>query len=1235
MKLIEAQIKSWKDFWANKFFHIFRNSLKQEIGYLQSESLLENFSVNSITPLQIKSPGAITEQNLSSKFLSKTDLEDITVTICFSGPQYFELFLGQIPKMTDRGTFIINGEERRIIGWLGPRPGLFFSKEISGNECRYIATFVPDKGNRIKLEVSLKEKKLKKYSPFCVGEIDIDWFKKENEVQYKLINDILKKFKINLKNNNSITPKRLTKVFNKLIRISNLIPLLNKNKGMSYVRSGVADKNAIVSNKQKMLEIYPHTLGKRQLKLSVKCGYKKRIAAFDFLKYLGYEDETIESRYGISRPKNKARYSSKKVKKDMDSCFVSSFGRDQIKEKLQGLPGISTVEQKEDRLTISDISNTLKLLEGLTLNEIQEQVDCLRLECLFDDKYSLSRKRIHLIGNVIEPVVEDAFKSIWSAVNIRIKEIHKEQRSPLSLKIFMDIFQNILEKKDREKCLLKFTRGIIRFFSSSPLSRIISHMNLMETVSLMQKVTFFRSEGDIYQGMTQDRHLREIHWSYYGRICPVDTSLGEDVGLTFSLTKNADVDINGIIRVPYEKIIRENEKTNISSHIEDLSVEDEKKYCIAYAGQEKNIEDNQKVLARKAGDDLVMVESSEIDYIEFTSGQQFGWTVLLIPFFRHNDANRATMAVNEMKQTLPLQSPETPMIYTIFEKKLLEETRQYLPAETFSKPDNAPRLYNGRNLIVGYMPYYGYNFEDAIVISKSAAEKLCSIEYEKKTIEINKKYKTCVGRKTTVYKLETTKEIPNPAPNIDDLDENGIIKSKPGGTMVCEGDVLVGKVLNILEKGKNRRIDLSVRVGSGEVARVVKVESSKINDDTEVVTISLEKKRKVKIGDKLANRHGNKGVISLILPDNRMPYFRDKKSKQNRPLEVILNPLGVFSRTNIGQLYETHLGLCLWKDPKLESELAKIDPLEDFSKEKIKETLKKTGLPGDGKMLLYQNNPRKNEIGRVVVGSQFVMRLIHTSDGKMTARHADERYYSWSTQQPLQGKKFHGGQRIGEMEMWALESYNARNLIQEMTTLRSDNPPELRKQLRNILCKGTSTQLPYKITPDIPEFLRVTALFLRGLGIDLKLYAKKKEVKILPKNISLKRDKGRIINPDTLTKAKLSLLKLYDDKQLLKNIFCGEIKNQKIGSINDGYNNDGLFSQTVFGPVSDFACRCSTLNPAAFKSVDKSGQKICPKCKIPFKDSCSRRYRMGFIKLKSPVLNPIFFNNLVSITNNK
>jgi DNA-directed RNA polymerase subunit beta len=695
--------------------------------------------------------------------------------------------------------------------------------------------------------------------------------------------------------------------------------------------------------------------------------------------------------------------------------------------------------------------------------------------------------------------------------------------------------------------------AIKEFFGSSQLSQFMDQTNTLAGLSHRRRLSAMGSGG-----LSRERapiEVRDVHPTHYGRVCPIETPEGPNVGLISQLSTFATVDEYGFLQTPYRKV----EDCRVTGRIEYLTADEEEEFTIAQASTHVDDESGQlleeQVLARKRGGEVASAYPSEVDYMDVASLQTVSIGTSLIPFLEHDDANRALMGANMQRQAVPLLGSEAPYVGTGMEFRAAVDTgdvvlcrnagaveqvtadrivvrreadgeaeeyelRKFARSNQGTCVNQSPlisegekveegsvladgsatdqgELSLGRNLMVAFMPWEGYNFEDAIIASERLVKDdvLTSIHIEEHTVQ---------ARDTKLGTEEITRDIPNASDEVlMNLDSEGIIRV---GAEVSSGDVLVGKVtpkgeseptpeeklLRAIFGEKAREVrDSSLKVPHGEEGVVIDIKrfSREAGDDlqpgvNEAVQVLVATKRKVAEGDKLAGRHGNKGVISKIVPEEDMPYMAD-----GTPVDVLLSPLGVPSRMNIGQILETHLGWAASRglgenggEPAFVASPvfsgAEVEDINDAIEKVRTNGGAEVGMSPGGKVTLYDGRTGEPFDGTITVGYMYILKLLHLVDDKIHARSTGP--YSLVTQQPLGGKAQFGGQRFGEMEVWALEAYGAAHTLQELLTIKSDDRSGRVKSYEAIV-RGEN--IP---EPGVPASFKVLLKEMQSLGLAIR-----------------------------------------------------------------------------------------------------------------------------------------------------
>ena len=716
--------------------------------------------------------------------------------------------------------------------------------------------------------------------------------------------------------------------------------------------------------------------------------------------------------------------------------------------------------------------------------------------------------------------------------------------------------------------------SIKEFFGSSQLSQFMDQTNPLGELTHKRRLSALGPGG-----LTRDRagyEVRDVHYTHYGRMCPIETPEGPNIGLINSLSSYARVNRYGFIESPYRRVSWETHK--VTDKIDYLTADEEDNYIVAQANSPLNDDGSfvDDVVMARHKDENIEVSIDKVDYMDVSPKQVVAVATACIPFLENDDSNRALMGANMQRQAVPLIQPHAPLVGTGIEYKAAHDSGDALISEHAGvveyvdarevrvrrddgsldkyklmkfRRSNGGKNYNqtpivrvgdrvdadevladgpsmeqgelalGQNPLIAFMTWDGYNFEDAIAINERLVKEdvYTSIHIEEHESE---------ARDTKLGPEEITREIPNVGEDaLKNLDEFGIIRI---GAEVKDGDILVGKVtpkgmtelsaeerlLHAIFGEKAREVrDTSLRVphGGGGIVQDVKIFTREAGDElspgvNQMVRVYIAQKRKLQVGDKMAGRHGNKGTVSVVIPEEDMPFMPD-----GTPIDIMLSPMGVPSRMNIGQVLDLHLGMAA---RKLGIHVA--SPVFDGARdEDIWGALKEAGLPSDGKTVLYDGRTGEAFDNRIAVGVMYYMKLAHMVDDKIHARSIGP--YSLVTQQPLGGKAQFGGQRFGEMEVWALEAYGAAYTLQEILTYKSDDVVGRVKTYEAIV-KGE--QIPQ---PGVPESFRVLVKELQALGLDMKvLDADKNEIELRDKEDEDEEDgnKEKVLNLSKIEKAK-------------------------------------------------------------------------------------------------------------------
>ena len=995
-----------------------------------------------------------------------------------------DVFMGDFPLMTPRGTFIINGTERVVVSQLVRSPGVYFSSERdkTSDKTIYNAKIIPSRGVWLEFETDKRD----------VLSVRID--RKRKQPATLLLRAL------------GIAETR-----------EEIIELL----GDSEMVIRTLDRDPATTKEESLIELYR--------------------------RFRPGEPPTIDSARTLLDGLffNPQRYGLAKV------------GRYKINKKLGFDP-----ENDNPTLTQEDIIETMRYIVALHDGEEGYHTD---------DIDHFGNRRIRTVGELIQNQFRIGLSRMERVVRERMSMQEPDDITPQSLVNIRPIVAAIKE-----------------FFGSSQLSQFMDQTNPAAGITHKRRLSALGPGG-----LSRERagfEVRDVHTSHYGRMCPIETPEGPNIGLIGSLATYARINPYGFIETPYRRVV----DGKVTDDIDYLTADEEENYTIAQANELFNLETREfghtdedgvfhksaRVLCRTRDANGVFGEPDEVDpmnvqYMDVSPRQMTSVATSLIPFLEHDDANRALMGSNMQRQAVPLLRPNAPLVGTGIEHRIAVDSGEILVTQNAGVVDyvdgqtiiveredgeydeylvpkfqrsnqsgcmnhkpivkkgdrvevgdvladgpscDGAELSLGQNLMVAYMPWEGFNYEDAIIISERvvAEDLLTSIHISEYEID---------ARDTKLGPEEITREIPNISEDmISDLDADGIIRI---GAEVNPGDVLVGKVtpkgeteltaeerlLRAIFGEKAREVrDTSLKVPHGAGGRVINVvRSSRLDGDelapgvNELVRVFVAQKRKIQQGDKLSGRHGNKGVISRILPVEDMPYLAD-----GTPIDVILNPLGVPSRMNVGQLLECHLGWAAkwgWSDAEETDEVVAgpmhvATPVFDGATEKeISDVIEKANrnlvnmhkekygdlarlefvpqLSRTGKTWLYDGRTGEKFREPITVGQSYILKLGHLVDDKIHARSTGP--YSLITQQPLGGKAQFGGQRFGEMEVWALYSYGASNVLQEILTIKSDDTSGRVKSYEAIV-KGES--IP---APEVPESFKVLIKEMRSLCLNVEL----------------------------------------------------------------------------------------------------------------------------------------------------
>ena len=1045
-----------------------------------------------------------------------------------------EVFMGDFPLMTETGTFIINGAERVIVSQLVRSPGAYYGENIDPTGKRlYNATVIPNRGAWIEFETDLND----------VISVRLDRNRKLpatvliRALGYGTNDAIMSLFDNDERIRNTIDRDNTVTKEEALVEI--------------YKRQRPGDPPTVDNAKQLLEQLLfdPKrydlaTVGR--YKLTKKLGWKRRLLGKQLAEPL-VDKETGE----VLVPAD-VTIEASMVEDITIEQENNIFGEDEhaivyIKDKNNNRIKMicsRTLPYNHRTITINDIIASISYLLNLMDGHGHK-----------DDIDHLGNRRIRSVGELLQNQFRIGLSRMERVIRERMNTQDNDVITPQALVNIRPVVAAIKE-----------------FFGSSQLSQFMDQNNPLSELTHKRRLSALGPGG-----LSRERagfEVRDVHNSHYGRMCPIETPEGPNIGLIGSLATYARINEFGFMETPYRKVDKVNKQ--VTTDVRYLTADEEDDLVIAQANEpldENNWFKAQRVTAR-VHEETMLVDADSVDYMDVSPKQIVSIATAMIPFLENDDANRALMGANMQRQAVPLFRTQAPLVGTGMEYKAAcdsgvmvlakragevvrvtadyievraDETgeidhyklQKYLRSNQGTCMNQVPIVYKGDhveakepiadgpatdhgelalgyNVIVAYMPWEGYNYEDAILLSEKLVKEdiYTSIHIEE--------YE-CDARDTKLGPEEITQDIPNVAEDaLRDLDADGIIRI---GAEVRAGDILVGKVtpkgeteltaeerlLRAIFGEKAREVrDTSLRVPHGEAGRIVDVKIfNRANNDelppgvNQLVRVYIAQKRKISVGDKMAGRHGNKGVVSRVMREEDMPFLPD-----GTPVNIVLNPLGVPSRMNIGQVLETHLGMAVRElgmqikagDPTVESRLRAIGydfdkngmpkpdvagihiatPVFDGAKgNEVFETLKASGFSDNGKTILYDGRTGEPFENPVTVGCVYMLKLHHLVDDKIHARSTGP--YSLVTQQPLGGKAQFGGQRFGEMEVWALEAYGAAYTLQEILTVKSDDVVGRVKAYEAIV-KGEN--IP---EPGVPESFKVLIKELQSIGLDIKV----------------------------------------------------------------------------------------------------------------------------------------------------
>ncbi|MCE5098163.1 DNA-directed RNA polymerase subunit beta [Staphylococcus devriesei] len=1035
-----------------------------------------------------------------------------------------EVFMGDFPLMTNTGTFVINGAERVIVSQLVRSPSVYFNEKIDKNgRENYDATIIPNRGAWLEYETDAKDvvyvridrtRKL----PLTVL-LRALGFSNDQEI-IDLLGDSEYLRNTLEKDSTENTEQALLEIYERLR--PGEPPTVENAKSLLYSRFfdpkryDLASVGRYKANKKLHLK---HRLFNQKLAEPIVNSETGEIVAEEGTVLDRRKLDEIMEVLETNANSEVFELEGSVIDEPVEIQSIKVYVPNDEEARTTTVIGNALPESEVKCITPADIIASMSYFFNL-LNGIGYT----------DDIDHLGNRRLRSVGELLQNQFRIGLSRMERVVRERMSIQDTDSITPQQLINIRPVIASIKE-----------------FFGSSQLSQFMDQANPLAELTHKRRLSALGPGG-----LTRERaqmEVRDVHYSHYGRMCPIETPEGPNIGLINSLSSYARVNEFGFIETPYRKV--DLDTNSITDQIDYLTADEEDSYVVAQANS--RLDENgrfldDEVVCRFRGNNTVMAKE-KMDYMDVSPKQVVSAATACIPFLENDDSNRALMGANMQRQAVPLMNTEAPFVGTgmehvaardsgaaitakhrgrvehveskeILVRRLVEENGTEHEGELDRYPlakfkrSNTGTCYNqrpivsigdvveyneiladgpsmelgemalGRNVVVGFMTWDGYNYEDAVIMSERLVKDdvYTSIHIEEYESE---------ARDTKLGPEEITRDIPNVSENaLKNLDERGIVYV---GAEVKDGDILVGKVtpkgvteltaeerlLHAIFGEKAREVrDTSLRVphGAGGIVLDVKVFNREEGDDTlspgvnQLVRVYIVQKRKIHVGDKMCGRHGNKGVISKIVPEEDMPYLPD-----GRPIDIMLNPLGVPSRMNIGQVLELHLGMAA-KNLGIHVASPVFDGASD---EDVWSTIEEAGMARDGKTVLYDGRTGEPFDNRISVGVMYMLKLAHMVDDKLHARSTGP--YSLVTQQPLGGKAQFGGQRFGEMEVWALEAYGAAYTLQEILTYKSDDTVGRVKTYESIV-KGENIS-----RPSVPESFRVLMKELQSLGLDVKV----------------------------------------------------------------------------------------------------------------------------------------------------
>lgn len=1321
----------------------YRKVTKEQKNMSDHERLEEKISVPRYTEIETREEDATYETPLFLKVRqenfplidpTKPPTEDnLTVDPIVEEEQ---IYFGHIPLMTDRGTFVYNGAERTIVSQLGRSPGVFFDEEIDGKYKLINGRAVPERGVWVELAVASKKNKTEdKHFLYVIldkshkilattflqaigisrdeilrifggHKIIANTLEFENKERVELLERMQSKRGEGLnfddhwrelsaiqvynkyRPNQAVTGEGAIKYvndifFNKKRYDMGLVGRYKSNKKLSFkslALDSTLTEDAVAPDTGEVIVKSGTVITAKEAEKLAKAGVTEIFVTNTQITEMGFESKKILSN-GFAKIDIHQIFGKKleRLEDFPDVMHVPTL------KQILALPAIAPLVGKKDLSSADELKILRRFNERkydlfgrffchtdvlASVNYLLNLSDGIGL---IDDRDYLGNRRVRTVGELLQNQVRIGMARIERNLSIKFAQVQSRQLEG-GISIQVDPFRSSMRE----------------FFGTSELSQFLDSNNPLAEMTHKRRLSALGPGG-----LTRGRagfEVRDVHYSHYGRICPIETPEGQNIGLISTLTTYGKINSLGFIETPYKKV----KNGKVLDEIKYYSADEEEDLVVAEANEPLDASGNfinERVAGRGKGGIIELFHKDEIDLMDVSPKQVVSVATSLIPFLENDDANRALMGANMQRQAVPLLITDAPVVGTGIEWIVAKDsgvcvaaknagTVEYVDSEVIKIKNNegavdvyklikfsrtnqgtifhqVPIVENGekikegeiiadgpatsqgelalgKNLLVGFMSFEGYNYEDAVILNEKLVrdDVLTSIHIEKYDINCNI---------TKIGDEEFTNDIPG-------IDEKKLSKIGPDGIIsigsyVRGGDILVGKVtpkgeteplpaekllLTIFGAKTKAYIDSSLRLPNGGDGIVVGIkkwtdeegERDLGIDVKEKIRVFVAAKRKIEVGDKIAGRHGNKGIISVVLPEEEMPFLDDGRS-----LEVMLNPLGVPSRMNIGQILESHLGL-IAKEKGIYISTPVFDGVHEND---IMDNLNELGLSKTGKLMIRDGRDGEYFSNPITVGCMYILKLHHLVTDKIHARATGAT--AKITQQPLGGKANRGGQRFGEMEVWALEAYGAAHTLQEMLTIKSDDIRG-RDEAYEAITKGLNPSVK-----NVPESFNVLVNELKSLCFDIVPILEEKIDDDEPE-FDLSKTTNPLLQYNEAEKRANKQAQYHSrDYKFAERIRLGIASPETIRGWSKGevksmetlnYKTfkpvkDGIFCEAIFGPEKDYECNCGKL-----KTIRNQG-RVCDKCGVMVTKSSVRRAWMGHIDLAVPVAHSWFAKGTSSI----